>query len=124
MPRGDPHRSLAKKYADYDRMAHSTWEKDERPATSATVSVPGKSASFSSRLFGAAGKAAGSSIRKSVTAARGLFTGGTVDPADPHAAQRRKADTKQRGMKGLQNLITGVRTADLVAGHVKRIIKK
>ncbi len=123
MPRPDSGRSLAQKYSDYDKNVHSTWDPGQRPASRATVTVPGKS-SVAARLFGRAKTAVGSSIRKTVDVGRGLFTGGSVDPADPHASQRRNANTKQREMKGLHDLITGVQQADLVAGMAKRIVNK
>ncbi len=114
-------RSLSKKYEDYDNMVHSSW--DGPAATRATVQVPGKQ-SVAARMFGKAKDAVGSSISNTVKAGRGLFTGGEVDPADPNAAQRRKANTKQKGIKGMFDLITGVRNADLMAGFVKKLVKK
>ena len=82
------HRSIQEKYAAFDKMEHSTWAKGEKPKTRATVTAP-KSPSFASRLRKSVTKAAGVTGRAGASAIRGLIGTSRVDPADPHAAQRR-----------------------------------
>lgn len=114
------HKSIYERDTAYKQGQHSTWSKGERPVTTATVSTPGK-ASVYSRMFGKAKESLVSSIKKNV---KGILKPSKSNASDPNAAQRKKADAKQQGMKGMFDLITGVRSASLVAGIAKTIAKK
>ena len=111
------HRSIQDKYADYDKMQHSTWAKGEKPRKRATVVAP-KTSSFTSRLRKSVMKAAGATGRAGVSVVRGLLGSKTVNPADPHAAQKR-----EYGYDAMSVTDT-FRRAGLIAAAATRIPKK